>query len=87
MWVKLWKALDLHLHGFTKAHRVSQKASLHDLLVSYDLIPQKPQPFNLVMLNTLGNVRVDVNQALLIGFRHVDDNSTSIFFPGVSRFG
>ena len=66
---------------------MSQKASLHDLIVSYDLIPQKPQSFNLVLLNTLGNVRVDVNQALLISFRHVDDNLTSILIPGVARFG
>lgn len=66
---------------------MSQKASLHDLIVSYDLIPQKPQSFNLVLLNTLGIVRVDINQALLISFRHVDDNSTSILIPGVARFG
>lgn len=55
-----------------------EKTSLHCILVSNNLIPHEANAINLVFLDLVGNVRMDVDVALIIGLGIIDNNLTVV---------
>jgi hypothetical protein len=64
---------------------MSEKASLHNIFVPDDLIPHKSNAINLMFLDKTGNMRMNVDIALVVCLGVVNNDLTLIDCPSLVR--